>query len=83
MQFYSIQMETVQKRSIILNAVLSNGRHKVAVMSSSSSENPTSRQLLETKEYACVSEEKILAGNESRFEMVSFQKFNAVAKLRS
>ena len=81
--FYSIQIETVHKQNIILNSTLSNGRHKVAIISSSSAANPTSRQLQKTRDDAFVAVQRILAGNESRFEMVSFQKYNAMANLQS
>ena len=80
--WYSIQIEAVQKRIIILSATLSNGRHKLAIMSSSSATNPRSRELLETIEDAVLAVQRILCGNKSRFEMVSFQKYNAVAMLR-
>ena len=67
----------------MLNATLSNGRHKLAIMSSSSATNPRSEELLETREDAVHAVQRILAGNESRFEMVFFQKYNPVSKLRS
>ena len=47
-------------------------------MSSSSEANPTSRELLETRDDAVVAVQRILAGNESRFEMVPFQKYNTI-----
>ena len=56
---------------------------KLAIMSSCSATNSRSRELLETREDAVATVQRILAGNESRFEMVSFQQYNTVAKLRS
>ncbi len=47
-------------------------------MSSSSS-----KQLLETRDEGCPAVQRILKGDESRFEMVPFEKFNAIARLRS
>ena len=52
-------------------------------MSSSSAASPTSRKLLETIENAVLGEQIILAGYESRFEMVYLKKYNDVAELRS
>ena len=43
----------------------------------------TSRQLLETKEDACSTVQKILHGEAARFEMVPFYKYNRIARLRS
>ena len=76
-------MEKVQKTNTILNATLSNGRRKPAIMSSSSAENPMKCELLEAREDSVVAVQRMLVTNESRFEIVSFQKYNAVAKLRS
>ena len=42
-----------------------------------------SRQLLETKEEARSAIARILKGDNSRFQVVPFEKFNTVAKLRS
>ena len=78
-----ILIERFLKWNIILNAGLSKGRRKLPIMSLSSAANRTCRDFLETKEDVVVVVQRILAGNESRFEMFSFQKHNAVVKLRS
>ena len=43
----------------------------------------TSRQLLETREDACSTVQKILHGEAARFEMIPFDKYNRIARLRS
>ncbi len=45
--------------------------------------NPSTRQLIETRNDAIVVVRPILSGTDSRFELVEFEKFNSVAKLRS
>ena len=42
-----------------------------------------SRQILESRYDACTAVRQILKGNHTRFEMVDFEQYNRIAKLRS
>ena len=42
-----------------------------------------SRQLLETREQAIIVVKELIRGNSTRFELVPFEKYNTIAKLRS
>ena len=41
------------------------------------------RQILESRDDACASVRQILKGNQTRFEMVDFEWYNRIAKLRT